>query len=96
MVHLSGLAALQHKTDPGPQFISDQMMMHRTAGQQRADWDAIATGVTITEDDETVTGINGCLDFTTDPLQRGLQSIGTFAAIKRDVDCTRRPTVIIQ
>ena len=96
MVHFSGLAALQHKADPGSQFISDQVVMHGTAGQQRADRDAIATGAAITEDDETVTGINGCLDFTTDPLQRGLQSLGPLAAIKRDVDCPRGPTVIIQ
>ena len=52
MMHLARLAGFHHQADRGAQAFADQVMMHRRAGEQRRDLDAVGAGAAVGQDDD--------------------------------------------
>ncbi len=67
-------------------------MVHRAAGQQRADRDALGPDGPIGQDDQTVAIFDRSLGFHADPVQRANQRIGL---VVRDIDRLGAPAAMI-
>ncbi len=59
LMHLVGLAGLDHEADRGPEPAADEVMMHRARREQRWDRHAVGTGGAVGQDDDVFAGANG-------------------------------------
>ena len=95
VVNLARLPALHHESDPGPLRAPDQMVVDRTTRSQGADRHPVLTDITIREDDDAVSLINGLFHLMTDSIQRLRHRAGSGSPLERDVDRFRSPAAMI-
>ncbi len=88
LVHLIGLARLDHQPDRGAQTHADQMMMHGRGRQQRRDRDALRAHRAVGNDDDVVAVAHRLLGLLVQPVERRFHArgaqIGAVADVERD------------
>ncbi len=70
MVNLARLAGFDDDAESRSFRAADEMMMHGAASEQRADRNAIYPGLTVRQNDDTVTLVDRLLGFGADPIER--------------------------
>ncbi len=76
MVHLARLAGFDDQPDRGAQALADQMMMHRRAGEQRRDRNAVGAGAAVGQDDDVDAVAHGGLGLGGERLDRRVHAGG--------------------
>ena len=96
VVNFASFARLQNDPDSSPKFVLDEVMVNRSAGQQRTDWNPSIAHRAIRQDDQTVTIIDRLLGFCTDSLKGFAMTLRTIFAGEGNVDDLGRPASIVQ
>ena len=86
LMHLIGLAGLDHQADRGPQAAADQMMMHRTGRQQRGDGHAVGAGGAVGQDDDVLARAHSLLGALAELVERLAHGGGAVVGAKGDVE----------
>ncbi len=76
MMHLARLAGLQHQADRGAQALADQVMMHRRAGEQHRNLDAVGAGLAVGQDDDVAAGAHFFLGALAQLVERPAHAVG--------------------
>ena len=96
VVNLAGLARFQDNADLCPYRLTNQVMMHRPHGKQRAERHALAANRPVREDYERIALINRRFGLRTNPLQPLDHARVAFAPRPGDVDRLRAPAAVVQ
>ena len=89
MMHLARLAGLQHQADRGAQALADQMMMHRRAGEQHRDRNAVGAGLAVGQDDDVAAVAHFFLGALAQLVERPAHAVGAVLGREGDVEGAR-------
>ena len=87
VMHLAGLAGLDHQADRGPQAAADEVMVHAGGGEQRRNRHAVGPDHAVGQDDDVDAGVDGLLGRGAQHVERRAHALG--AAVGRIGDVER-------
>ena len=91
VVDLACFPGFHNDTNRSPLCDLDQMLVHRTAGEQAADGNTFIGDPAIAENDHRKARIDRLFCFFADAIQRGFEPLFAHGAIKRNIDRLRLP-----
>ena len=95
VMHFARLATFQQDTDARALGLAHQVMMHRTAGQQRTHGHAVPGNAAVGQHDQAKAVVDGLFRLGADALQRRGESTGNAGALVGDVDGLGPPPTMV-
>ena len=89
MMHLARLAGLHHQPDRGAQAFADEVMMHRRAGEQHRDRNAVGAGLAVGQDDDVAAVAHLFLGALAQRVERPAHAVGAMLGREGDVEGAR-------
>ena len=95
MMNFASFTRFNQQPDLSSFFMSHEVMMDRTGGHQRADWNSICTDLSIGQDDQAEAVLNRVASFFADAINGSSQPGGTFRLWISDVDDLTLPAAMV-
>ena len=86
LMHLMGLAGLDHEADGGAQALADQVMMHGAGGEQRRDRNPVGAGRPVGQDDDVLARAHRRLGVLAKLVEGGAHAGGAMVGCVGDVE----------